>query len=45
MTDAPVVFSTHALCKVYRSGEVEVHALRDVGMEIHRGEFVVLLGA
>ena len=44
-TQAPVVFSAHALCKVYRSGEVEVHALRDVEMEIRRGEFVVLLGA
>ncbi len=43
--NAPVVFSAHALCKVYRSGEVEVHALRDVEMEIRRGEFVVLLGA
>ena len=43
--EAPVVFSAHALCKVYRSGEVEVHALRDVEMEIRRGEFVVLLGA
>ena len=45
MTDAPVVFSAHALCKVYRSGDVAVHALRDVEMEIRRGEFVVLLGA
>ena len=45
MNPAPVVFSAHALCKVYRSGEVEVHALRDVDMEIRRGEFVVLLGA
>ena len=43
--DAPVIFSAHALCKVYRSGEVEVHALRDVDIEIRRGEFVVLLGA
>ena len=42
---APVVFSAHGLCKVYTSGEVEVHALRDVEMEIRRGEFVVLLGA
>ena len=40
-----VVFSARALAKVYRSGEVEVHALRDVDMEIRRGEFVVLLGA
>lgn len=45
MTQAPVVFSAHALSKVYRSGEVEVHALRDVEMEIRRDEFVVLLGA
>ncbi len=40
-----IVFSGHSLCKVYRSGEVEVHALRDVDIEIRRGEFVVLLGA
>ena len=45
VSQAPVVFSAHALSKVYRSGEVEVHALRDVEMEIRRGEFVVLLGA
>ena len=43
--DAPVVFSARARCKVYRSGEVEVHALRDVDIEIRRGEFVVLLAA
>ena len=43
--DAPVVFSARALCKVYRSVEVEVHALRDVDIEIRRGEFVVLLAA
>ncbi len=40
-----VVFSGRGLCKVYRSGEVEVHALRDVDLDINRGEFVVLLGA
>ena len=44
-TDPTVVFSAHAVCKMYRSGEVEVHALRDIEMEIRRGEFVVLLGA
>jgi len=40
-----VVFSARGLAKVYRSGEVEVHALRNVDLDIFRGEFVVLLGA
>ncbi len=39
------VFEARGLCKTYRSGEVEVHALRDVDLQIGRGEFVVLLGA
>lgn len=32
------------LTKVYRMGEVEVHALRGVDLEIYRSEFLVLLG-
>jgi putative ABC transport system ATP-binding protein len=38
------VFVAHALCKIYRMGEIEVQALRDVDLEIFEGEFIVLLG-
>ncbi len=38
------VFHARALCKTYVMGEVEVHALRDVDLDIHEGELVVLLG-
>ncbi len=38
------VFEAVGLSKVYRMGEVEVHALRDVNLQLSRGEFVVILG-
>ncbi|MDB6020503.1 MAG: transporter related, partial [Pedosphaera sp.] len=31
--------------KIYHTGEVDVHAVRDVSMQIQRGEFVALMGA
>ena len=31
--------------KIYRTGEVEIHALRDVNFEIEQGEFCVIVGA
>lgn len=39
------VLSARDLTKVYQMGEVEVHALRGVDMELRSGEFLVLLGA
>ena len=41
---APAVFVARGLCKTYGSGDVAVHALRDVDLEVRRGEFIVLLG-
>ncbi len=38
------VFEARELTKVYHMGEVDVHALRGVDMELFEGEFVVLLG-
>ena len=39
-----IVFRARGLRKVYRMGEVEVHALRELDLDIKRGEFLVLLG-
>ena len=44
VADEPV-FVARGLSKIYRMGEVEVHALRSVDLELYRGELVVLLGA
>jgi putative ABC transport system ATP-binding protein len=38
------VFRARGLSKVYRMGEVEVHALRSIDLDLYEGEFVVLLG-
>jgi putative ABC transport system ATP-binding protein len=38
------VFVARGLTKVYRMGEVEVHALRGIDLSLYRGELVVLLG-
>lgn len=39
------VFHAHNVSKVYRMGEVQVHALRGVDFDLHADEFVVLLGS
>jgi putative ABC transport system ATP-binding protein len=42
--DAPLI-RLENVHKVYDLGEVRVHALRGVSLEIHSGEFVALMGA
>src|SRR5574338_424047 len=39
------VFVARELSKIYRMGDVEVHALRSVDLDLYEGELVVLLGA
>lgn len=38
------VFSARGITKVYDMGEVQVHALRGVDLDLHSGEMVVFLG-
>ena len=42
---ADPVFQMRGISKVYRMGDVEVHALRQVDLDLYRGELAVLLGA
>ena len=49
LTAAPIargqpVFQARGLTKVYHTGQVDVHALRGVDLDLFAGEFVVLLG-
>src|SRR5665213_3234513 len=39
------IIQVQGLTKVYHVGEVDVHALRGVDLEISRGEFVAIVGA
>ena len=43
-TPPAMVFRARGLSKIYVMGEVAVHALRSVDLDIYEGEFVVLLG-
>ncbi len=40
-----IILSVKDLTKVYKMGDIEVHALRGVSFELKRGEIVVVLGA
>ena len=43
--ESQVTLSTKALSKIYQTGDVKVHALRDVDLSLYESELVVLLGA
>jgi putative ABC transport system ATP-binding protein len=43
--DERVVFHVHGVTKIYQMGEVQVHALRGIDLDLYKGEFVVMLGA
>jgi putative ABC transport system ATP-binding protein len=42
--DRPLI-SLDAVSKVYQLGDLEVHALREVSLDIRQGEFVAIMGA
>ena len=44
MKPATPVFTARGLTKIYRTGGVEVHALRGIDLDIGAGELIVLLG-
>lgn len=39
-----MLISIQNVCKKYRSGEIETSALKDINLEVKKGEFVVVLG-
>jgi len=40
----PLISLSH-IHKVYKMGDVEIHALHGISLEIHRGEFVAIMGS
>ena len=43
-TDARVIIELDHIHKIYKTGDVEVHALRGVSLKIREGEFVAIMG-
>jgi putative ABC transport system ATP-binding protein len=41
----PPIVQLEAIHKVYQTGDVQVHAVRDVSLTVQRGEFVAIMGA
>src|SRR5271156_3541562 len=44
LVDSGVVIRTEGLAKVYEMGAEQVHALRGIDLEIHKGEYVAIMG-
>jgi putative ABC transport system ATP-binding protein len=44
LVDAGIVIQTDDLWKTYEMGTEKLHALRGVGIEIHKGEYVAIMG-
>jgi putative ABC transport system ATP-binding protein len=44
MAEAPVIIDIRHIGKVYPMGDEDVHALRDVSLQIREGEYVALMG-
>lgn len=40
----PAVIDIRNITKVYKMGEMEVHALQGVSLQVHKGEFVSIMG-
>ncbi|HEY65457.1 MAG TPA: ABC transporter ATP-binding protein [Caldilineae bacterium] len=43
-SSSDVVIRLENITKIYRMGDIEVHALRGVSLEVRRGEFVSIMG-
>lgn len=39
-----MLISIQNVCKNYRAGDIETAALKDINLEVNKGEFVVVLG-
>jgi putative ABC transport system ATP-binding protein len=44
LSDASAIFHVHEVTKIYTMGEVQVHALRGVYLDVDAGQILVLLG-
>ena len=44
MVDNNLVIDTKNVTKIYQMGEVQVHALREVSLQVRRGELIAIMG-